>query len=290
MNIGLENVVIALAGECDGAKRRDGRGFSRADATEGARLAALAEQGIAWSISDVKRAVEMASRHPHQAAEIICGSDKSALRAVEAALRNKTMPPLNGVVKDEKQQPYNFACSSPGGRMAYLWRMAWISDISALSRDLAKLATFRHGLRRIQVRKAKADTSMGGQKRRLERMEIDVNGTSLPIILAICRKYGFVVDPALRTAIDPLIDRLRKHAAAAWLAPEADGKSTVAVLDLFNKNEAFSAEMKATLRGSYTCDPDDDWNWRVVWNGETSAILRKILAKHDFACDPRMAA
>jgi hypothetical protein len=288
MNIGLEQVVTALASECDGAKRRDGRGFSRADATEGARLAALADKGIAWSVSDVKRAVDMAARHPHQAAEILCSGDKNAVRAVEAALRNRTMPPVNGVVKDDKQQPYNFAGTSPGGRMAYLWKMGWIADIGSLSRDLAKLSTFRHGVRRIQIRKAKAETSMGGRKRRLERMEVDINGTSLPIILAICNKYGFAVDPALKKAIDPLIDTLRRHAAAAWLAPSDDGKGTVAVLDLSSRNEAFSADMKEKLRGRYTCDPDDDWNWRVEWTAETSVILRTILKDHGFACDPKI--
>lgn len=286
--LGLEKVVTALAMECDGAKRRDGRGFSRADATEGARLAALADSGIPWSISDTKRAVEMAARHPHQAAEIICGGDKKAMRAVEAALRNKSMMPVNGTVKDDKQQAYNFACVSPGGRLAYLWKMGWIGDIGALGKDLAALSRMRHGVRRIHVNRNKAETSMGGRKRRLERWEIDINGTSTPIILEICARHGFVVDPALRAAADPMIDALRRRSAAAWLAPSGDGKTAVAVLDLSTRNAAFSADMKERLRGSYTCNPDDDWNWRVEWNARTAGILREILKTHRFVCDPRI--
>jgi len=286
--IGLEKVVTALASECDGAKRRDGRGFSRADASEGARLAGLAEAGIPWSISDTKRAVEMASRHPHQAAELICGDNKKARRAVEAALRNKSMLPAKGVVKDEDQQTYNFACLSPGGRLAYLWKMGWIADLGELSRDLGRLAKLKHGVRRIHVKQNKADTSLGGRKRRLDRWEIDVNGTSLPEIASVCKKHGFIMDPALRSAFDPVIDRLRKSAHAAWLEPTADGKGIVAVLDLSSRNLQFSADMKSQLRGLYTCDPDDDWNWRVDWNDRTSEILRTILTAHKFACGPGM--
>lgn len=68
---GLEAVVIALASQCDGARARDGRGFSRADAQEGARLSALASSGQPWSVSDAKRAMELAARHPRQAAILI---------------------------------------------------------------------------------------------------------------------------------------------------------------------------------------------------------------------------
>ncbi len=68
--VAIEDVVEAIASQCDGARRRDGRGFNRADAQEGGRLSALRRQNMAWSEADARKAIELAAKYPGQASAL----------------------------------------------------------------------------------------------------------------------------------------------------------------------------------------------------------------------------
>jgi len=288
----LEDVVVALASQCDGARMRDGRGFSRADAQEGARLSAMASAGIPWSASDAKRAVEMAARHPAQAAVLMAGGDEKLGRAIAAALREGRLPPLKAV-EDSAQPSYSFAALSPGGRNVNFWKMSWIADLPGFLSDLGAVSRLKHGERRIRiVHRKDAEATVNGKRRRMERWEIPFNGTSLQPVVAIAKKHGFALDPAVSAGPDPLVDRLRRSSRACWLREEGRGKTkkTVAVFDLERADKEFAEAVKKGFRGRFACSPADDWNWAIDWTEETRTAVKALAGRFGFSADPAMSA
>lgn len=287
---GLEAVVIALAAQCDGAHRRDGRGFSRADAQEGARLAAMASSGVAWSASDAKRALEMAARHPVQGAELMSGGNEKLGRAMAAALREGKLPPLNAV-EDSRQRPYSLASVSSGGRNVNFWRMSWIEDIGGFLAALKTVSSLRHGQRRVRiVRNKAAEITVNGTRKRTERWEVPFNGTTLPFVVKAAREFGFALDPAVAAGPDPLVDRLRRSSKACWLKDRGTGRSAgkVAVFDLERADPAFSQAVKDGFKGHFSCSPSDDWNWTIEWTNETRGNVRDLADRFGFVVDPAM--
>lgn len=281
----IEDVVSALAAQCDGARKRDGRGFNRADAQEGGRLAALKAQGMPWSFDDARKAMEIATRYSKQAGSILGNGRESKAAGIETALRNGKVQLDEEPV--ENQKPYNYACLSPGGKRVYLWRLTWIEDLSALIQDLREVCrAYPHGQRRsFMDAKVTAELTMNGQRRKVDRSEIDLTGSTQAAIVAVCKKHGFLIEPAVDAAVDDEIDGLRRYERAAWLQRGVrDGEKGVwAVFDLAKKDPAFSAAVKEHMRGNFDCDPQDDWNWFLRWNEDTVGTVRRLASVFKFA-------
>lgn len=277
--------MIALAGQCDGARKRDGRGFNRADAQEGGRLAALKSTGIPWSVDDARRAMEIATRYSRQAGSILGDGRDSKAAGIETALRNGKVQLEEEPVEDQK--PYNYACLSPGGKRVYLWRLTWIEDLSSLIHDLRDVCRHHpHGRRRSYMdAKVTAELSLNGQRRRVDRSEIDLNGSTAAAVAAVCRKHGFIVEPAVEAPVDDEIDQLRRYERSAWLhRGTRDGEKGVwAVFDLASKDPAFSAAVKSEMRGQFDCDPQEDWNWFLRWDQTTVQTVRRLASTFKFA-------
>jgi len=282
----LEMVVTALASQCDGARRRDGRGFSRADAQEGARLSALTNAGIPWTVSDAKRAMELASRHPVQAASLLGRSEK-ARKTIEALLREGKIPPMS-VVGDSEQRPYNFCSLSSGGRNVYLWKMSWIEDLSGLLAGLSEISRLKHGERLIRIQRSKpAEITINGARKRFERWEIPYNGTTLPHIMKLAADHSFILDPAVGRGPDPVVDELRRHSRACWIMRNSTGSGiqAFAVFDLDRGDKSFAAAVKQEFKGKFSCTPSDDWNWTIEWSSETAWRVARLAQRFGFACD-----
>lgn len=286
MSGGLERVVEALASQCDGARVRDGRGFSRADAQEGARLSAMHSAGIPWSQSDAKRALEMAGRHPMQAAALLAGGDEKKQHAIAAALRaGKVMPA--SAVPDAEQKPYNLASLSSGGRSINFWRMSWIDSLDTFLAGLRAISGLRHGQRRVRVtRNDKAEMTMNGARKRIQRWEVPFNGTVLPHAIALAAAHGFAIDPAVKAGPDPLVDSLRRSLRACWVV--SDGSDRHAVFDLDGRDAAFSDAVKSSLRGRFSCSPADDWNWKIELDASTRERVLDLVRRFGFAADPAL--
>lgn len=283
--VSIEDVVIALAGQCDGARKRDGRGFNRADAQEGGRLAALKSAGVPWSVDDARKAIEIASKYASQAGVTLGDGRESKAAGIEAALRNGKVQLADEPIEDQPQ--YNYACLSPGGKRVYLWRLTWVENLTELITDLRDVCRENpHGRRRCFMdAKVTAELTLNGKRRRVDRTEIDLNGSTRAGIVEVCKKHGFVLEPAIETPVDDEIDGLRRYEKAAWLhTGSRDGeKGTWAVFDLAQKDPAFSAAVKAEMKGQFDCDPQDDWNWFLKWTPETVQRVRRLASVHRFA-------
>jgi hypothetical protein len=288
--VSIEDVVDALAAQCDGARKRDGRGFSRADAQEGGRLCAMKRRGIAWSAADAKKAMEIGGRYAKQAGDLLGDGRGAKAQGIEKSLRAGKVRCADEVV--DKQDPYNYAGFSPGGKHVHFWRMAELGDEAGFRAALGDFLRMRHGVRRVEVVFSEsAAMTVNGTKRRSKRSVVEFNGTTRDPILAIARRHGFVLEPAVETPVDEEIDLLRKSERAAWIHRGVrDGKKGAwAVFDLARKHEPFSAAVKKYLvdrdtgRRLWRCDVDDDWNWYVVWDERTFDMARRIAAHFQFA-------
>lgn len=283
-HVSIEDVVRALASQCDGAKSRDGRGFSRADALEGGRLCALKARDMAWSVEDARKAVEIAGRYSAQAGGLLGYGNKAREEGIESALRSGRVRLRDEVV--ERQEPYNYACLSPGGKQAHFWRLTRVEDLGGLARALSAAASARHGVRKVWYRPGeRASLTLNGAKVRADRLEIDYNGTTRAAILAAAKAHGFLVEPALEAELDSEIDALRRHERAAWVHRGVrEGRTGIwVVCDLDRRHDPFSTDVKTHLRRRFACLEHDDWNWYVELDKGTFPTIAAILRRHGFA-------
>ncbi len=280
----------ALSAQCDGARRRDGMGFSRADAQEGGRLSALKRRGMAWTTDDARKALEITARYARQAGGILGDGSEGKAGGIERALRSGRVSCADPV--DDGQPPYNYCCLSPGGKRALFLRAVPTPDRDGFGAGLRALSAMRHGERRVGVDyDVASETTRNGRKLRLRRSEVDLNGTTREAVTDLARRHGFVLEPALEAPVDTEVDALRRSARAAWVhAGHRNGvRGEWVVFDLDRKHEPFSAAVKrhaldpATRRRLYSCDPRDDWNWYVVWDDRTRALVTSLVSHFGFA-------
>lgn len=285
----MEDVIESLASQCDGARSRDGRGFNRADAQEGGRLAALKKNGMAWSKEDAIKALELGGRYAKQAGDLLSDGSKKKSDGIEGALRNNFVKCHDEII--EKQEPYNYCGMSPGGKKVYLWKMAWIEDIKEFKNDIYKSIEIKHGVRRIQVEfDQTSEMTMNGIKQKFKRSSIDFNGSTQEHIIKLCKKHNFIIEPAIERHIDLEIDEIRKNERAAWIHDgyREGAKGKWIICDLNTKCIDFSEAVKKycfyeNKKRFYTCDPKDDWNWYLECNEKTLNMISQILIHFKFS-------
>lgn len=281
----LEDVIIALAKECDGAVRRDNRGYSRSDALEGARLAAMISSGILLSRLDIEKAKELGARHAMQAADLV-GSTENAKRTLTDLLKKRKLD-LRCSEASEKEFNSDMALRSTGGRYVDLWMQRWRDDHSILVRDIKRLGLLNHGERREKPRfKKNSKIHIHGKEKAISRWRLPYNGSTLPDILQIIEKYDFVRDIGIENGPPKVIDALRKRARACWIGGTKE--KPVAIFDLSQKNPLFSERIKRDFRGKFSCSSADDWNWHIEWSKETKGNITKVIYEFNFTCEPIM--
>lgn len=290
--VNIADVINALAAQCDGARSKDGRGFNRADAMEGGRLSALKGMGIPWSVEDAKKALEIAGKYSKQAGNLLGDGREKKAAGIENALKSGKVRLDEEPV--ENQEPYNYACLSSGYKRAYLWRIKRIEDMAGLMRDCRVVCDrLPHGQRRTTWSLEKsADITINGVRTKAARIEIDFNGSSQRGIIALCKRYEFVIEPAMRAPMDSEVDALRMAERAAWIhrGVRDNEKGVWAVFDLARKHPPFSEAVKTELRGRFACDINDDWNWFVDLTTETLPVVRDIIDRFGFAASKEFAA
>jgi len=239
---------------------------------------------MAWSAEDARKAMEIAKRYPLQAAKLLGLGAEAKEKGIEAALRDDRVR-----LRDEttdRQEPYNYACLSPGGKQVHFWRLAWVDDLAGLAGLLREAARRPHGVRRNRLKAdGRADITLNGQRRRADRIEIDFNGTTRPHVLEAARRHGFVLEPAIEAPMDEEVDGLRRHERAAWIhrGVREGRKGTWAVFDLARKHEPFSRDVKELLRGRFACLEHDDWNWYVDLDASTVLDVARLAKRHQVA-------
>jgi hypothetical protein len=286
----LEELLELLSSSCDGSKKRDGVGFNKGDAQDGARLAAMAKKGISWSEEDFKRAQELVQRYASQAARGWTSSKLDAQkleRAIRGGCLGTKRPP------EGRESEFNYAAISSGAKNVYVYFMVWAEELKGAIEEIKALRTLKHGERTVTVEFEKSVViTVNGKKKRLKRWVIDLNGTTQPYIIDIADRYGMVIDPGVTAPIDPQIDRLTRSARALWITESVRNGQMGKwfVFDLHRKDNAFKDAMRALLPGKYECDPSDDWNWFVPVTRQTAPLVAQIAKQFKFTCHPIVEA
>lgn len=287
----IERLLDTLMGFCDGAKKRDGTGFNKADSQDGARLAAMWRRGLPWSEDDLARAEALVKRYAHQAAFGFETQDRAAAARLERAIRN-------GHVASEKQPVthetrFDYVQVSPGGREAYVVILGSSAHYMDMVSDIKALSALRHGARRTRVRfKKSVPMTINGRRRRVKRWEMDLHGTSRKGLLDLADRWGLVVDPALQQDPDPHLDALMRHPRICFhFEGVRRGRSGAwFVFDLEQPHPPFSQDIKHLLKGLYVCERGDDWNWYVPLCSRTLTVIAELIKKHGFVCDRYVAS
>lgn len=285
-HLSLEDIIGVLAAGCDGAKKRDGSGFSKSDAQDGKRLAAMASRKVPWSKSDFERAISLASRYGQQAVKGLGLSELDSRRVLQQ-LRSGRMPTARPTV--EKPAEYRYLALSPAGKSVFFYFLPWKKEYEAILPEIRALARLSHGHRRVRVSyNNKAVVSWNGKRLKSPRWEVDLNGTTQGHLLMLARKFDFAVDPAVSANMDEYVDELRKYPRALYLDIDYDERGRerqVAVFDLDKRDDRFGQAMKSLLPGQFTCDPKDDWNWVTDVTPATLPRIQRIAQEFQFAVD-----
>jgi hypothetical protein len=285
------SLLADLASACDGAKSRDGIGFSRADQTEGRRLAALSSAGLPWNPQDTSSARSLVGRYAHQAARIRAAGDQRLERRIEALLKAGRF----SFPEPDPSAPQfpNMALLSASGVVVHLWTPAWTPAHAKLIEGIKSLRAIRHGERSTRIRFEKdAEITVAGERRKAARWEVDFNVSALGPLLVLCEEHGLAVDPSVYSGPDPEEDEARKASRAAFLRHGTkDGrKGEWAVFDLASAHPPFASMIKGAFWGQWYCDRLDDWNWYVALDEETAGDLREIASTFGFRSTPSLVA
>lgn len=283
----VARVVQALASVCDGARLKDGRGFSRSHAQTGARLAAMSNNNIPWSNTDYEAAVALLSEYSSQVGRMFSPGDEAKARKIASLVASGKLPAGNDVVEGNAAHP--FAVMSPGQRYGYIYLEGSPENFNGIVDAIKSVKNLSHGARRVGAYLSGRITyHISGQQKKGRRWEVTYNSTTQPLFERLATEYGLAVDPALLKKTDSVLDGLLKHERAAYMTktPGLNGLVWKVVFDLDRKCDEFSEDMKSQLAGKFECSPQNDWNWSVPFNRKTAPIIADLIQKYEFAFCP----
>ncbi|MEA1653024.1 hypothetical protein UAJ10_28915 [Nitrospirillum sp. BR 11164] len=271
----VEDLVSVLAGLCDGARRRDRKGFNKSDTMEGHRLDAMNQAGIAWGDVEIAKGREFVRRYAVQLSRYYT-RDQAKLLNLERLFRDSRAIDLK-VSPVVTARPFRYASLSTE-------RSNVLINVSEYDQKLSdaiklKLRSLAHGERRV---------SNPFYNKKRSRWEIPYNGTTRPVILAILREHDYIWDREIDCPLDAELDALLQHARAAFLAEVSISEfarqpTMCVVFDTDGPVKAFISELKRLIQATdRTYDPDDQI-WCVRYTQETAPVVARIIDRFGFA-------
>lgn len=226
----FEDLIQAVALYCDGAKARDGMGFSKSEAQEGKRLAMMAKAGLNFSLKDAETVQFIVRKYAKQST-----SSQEILREIK---NNK----INFKNTPQENVEYKYIATSPDNSKFYIYFFPWKQSykrILSYIREIPK--KFMHGERKINLKYKKAKVSINNEEHYINRWELDLNSTSEKILRFIAGKFDFIMDDVY---IDSKFDELKKSIKIAY-----QEKENVVIEHPYNSD--FIARIKKDCQYSY---------------------------------------
>lgn len=279
----VQEMMQILTGLCDGAKKRDGAGFNKADSRSGARLATMAKVGIPWGLEDSQVAVGLLKRYAGQVSKAVYPRSPSKARRLERNLREGRLPVAGKI--NRKSPIFNYIHPSSGGNYAYVMLRKNPEPYKEFVRDLKEIGRHSHGSRRIRVRFSRDNYIVtNGRRERVSRWVVDWNSTSRNLLVPLARKWRIVVDTTLLQSIESDLDKLSRYPRYCYLfeGVRKKIKGEWCVFDLYEPDREFNEEVKSRLRGYYYCHRNDDFNWFIILSSATVPILHDLIRKYQF--------
>lgn len=289
--VSFEDVIRIVAERCDGARRRDGRGFSKADAPDGHRIHATLKAEIPLCLEGALRARELATIYSGQAAMVLARGDRQRAKGLKDwicgnsfAFRKRWM---------EVPQLFKYAGLSPGLNEVWLF-----APFDTKLHDAVKaIGSQGHGERKIRAyRETNAEVTVNHKTVKVDRWVVDWNATSRDALLPVLERFCFVADTRIHKPLDAELDALMKNQRCAYLAEVtrsriAAGPREYAVFNLDAEYKPFSQAIKAQVPGRlWCCRPEDDRNWHVLLTPETVPTVIGLLERFGFAASTDLAA
>lgn len=288
--LNIAQILIGLASNCDGARSRDGRGFSRSHAHDGARLAAMARQGLAWSEADLKTAVSLIGCYSVQAGKMFSPNPDKAQR-LSALFRSGHLEPGVEVTDRESVSPY--MVMSEDRSMVHLYLNGSVEKFEKLVSLLHGLRKLTHGERRIISNlEKKREHHVNGRSRKSRRWEISLNNTTRPVLKHMAAEFSIAIDPGILHVTDEEYDRLIRHKYAAYLQKRGSGEDSkwFVVFDVAECNKAFLAEIKSRFKGRYESEEagSGNWLWAIPLKKTVFGEIEGVIDEFQFVIDSRL--
>lgn len=271
----LESLILLLVESCDGAKRKDGYGFSRSDSQDGMRLGGLIKCGMPLSLDEVNRAKLLLGKYQNQ---LLNHFDSEKRKEISRILSSGQL--TTGVIK-ENRKSYNYAYCSSEGKYLYIELNSYLKNYNEFVSRLISLKEISHGARRTFVTfQVKKHVVIFGKRQRLARWKITFSSSIREPALAILKEYEFVIDPSILMATDLDYDEASKKPVFAYLRNATRGSLTGLwlVIDFYRKDDDFITFVKANVK-HFSCRKEDDYNWYLFCEGQKD-VIKTILRKY----------
>ncbi len=248
-----EDLLRSIALYCDGAKARDGVGFSKSEAQEGKRLSAMAKAGIAYTKEDAQSVKGILGKYAKQ----ITQNPEEIRKLKNGKIGFKQEP----VEKSE----YKYIATSPDHTKFYVYFFPWKAEFKPITDYIKKIKTVAHGNRFIRVVYNKnAKVTINGVEKTVGRWEIDLNSTSHKYVGFLAGKHKFAMDDVF---LNDEWDELIKHTNIIY---EEDG--------VFVVEAAYNAEMVEFLKQFKASYNKSDKRWTLE-KGPILLIAKKFNLK-----------
>lgn len=286
----VEDVIMTVATFCDGAKRRDNSGFSKADAGSGARLATMAKNNIPWGAKDLEYANSLISGYANQISKIYYPSDKSKAQRFSKKLKEGKLSVRGRTVS--RSPWFNYMYLSDWGRYIYIRLERMPKNYQDFVSELKQANDLLHGKRKVSVKFLKNhQAAVNGQTRKFPIWKIDANSTSKKFLKDFAKKWNIRPDISLFRSEDVDLDNLLRHTNFCYQHEGRRNKrfGQWCVFDLHYKNNEFIYYVKNNLKGHYDCQQKYDYNWFVFINDNTIPHIKWLIKNHNFVISKQIS-
>ena len=264
----LESLILDLVKKCDGAKKRDGSGFSRADSQDGMRLGGIIRRKIPLNKKEIQRSYILLKKYFSQLTPDI---DEKMRANIAKHIQNKSL-----IIEryDENRDAVNYAYLSYQGKYIYLEIEQFLENYKDFSRKIYSLQEISHGVRKTFVTfQGKKYVHVMGAKKYISRWKISYSSSIKRQVISILQEFNFIMDPSIFKM--PLLKHDLYAKLPVYAFVEAAQRREVfgdwVVIDFYKKNEEFIEYVKTNLR-FYSCRKEDDYNWYLLRDGQEDLI------------------
>ena len=267
-SISLEFLLSILVQNCDGAKKRDGYGFSRADSQDGMRLGGIIKRRLPLNTTEVDISYSLLAKYSKQLLKNFSESEK---KYISKLIGEKNLP-IAMFSKDRK--PINYAYLSSQQKFLYIEINSFLNDYKQFTHKILQLKRICHGKRKTYVVfQGKMNKNIFGKSTTVSRWRVSYSGSVKRQLLSLLKQYDFIIDPTVFANPSQKRDALLRNEVYAYYEDATRNSITGKwlVLDFSNKNEAAIAYIKNNFR-VYCCRKEDDYNWYILERDQEDAI------------------
>jgi hypothetical protein len=277
----FETLFLSLVTCCDGAKKKDGSGFSRADVQDGMRLGSIIKRNLPINSSELMRSRELIKKYRSQISRNL-SSDKDEQDWIQKNIQINidTINPTK--FKHDREDIKNYAYLSNQKKFIYL-EVDVDSYNPYLTNEIKKISQFYYGQRKVKVFFQKnIKLKRLGNDIKINRWHISYLPITKKETIKICKSNNILISPEIFNSFSSIESKLLKYDAfvtSEWMVRNKK-RGQYFVINFNSKNENFIDDVKNNAE-YFSCRREDDWNWCLLKTRKNTEFIKYVIEKYN---------